>query len=86
MDEAITLDAWMKANGISQGKLATDLGVTQQYVSMLCDMTKPNMPSLRLLQELEDYTKGAVTLASFRGKGAARDLLTKDDRPASPDA
>lgn len=65
-----TFRQWLSENDISQNKASKRLGVSQQWVCMLCDPADPSRPSVQLLMEIEEWTDGAVSLASWRDKGA----------------
>ena len=78
---AKTFGQWLSEKGISQNAASKHLGVSQQWVSMLCNPADPSRPSVGLLVQIEDWTGGQVSLASWMNKGAMHDEGHSGDPP-----
>lgn len=54
---------WLRKTGTKRIVLAGRLGISPSYVTALCQ--DANLPSLRLMQEIERETGGEVTARDF---------------------
>lgn len=64
----MTLDKWLKANGMTQAMFADRIGVPQSTVSRWCN---GSLPKPRHISDIADETKGEVGPASWYARKPA---------------
>ena len=64
---------WLESRGASQSWAAAQLGVTQQYISMLCDDDRKDRPGLVLAMKIHQLTDFQVPITEWIEKGKRDD-------------
>ncbi|WP_092419164.1 helix-turn-helix transcriptional regulator [Alloyangia pacifica] len=65
-----SLSEYLRSNGLSQREFAARVGLSKTYVNEIVAGSKT--PSLKAALEIQEATKGAVTLASLLKSNSAK--------------